>query len=113
MLKRFLIVFAGVALSAASAETFQVKLFQSSVVQGTELKAGTYKMDLHDGQLVIKNGKQKLEVPVTVEKAGKNFGATMVHYTEDRGKYSIREIQLGGTKTRVKFGAATQSGGGQ
>ena len=112
-MKRYLIVFAGLALSVASAETFHVTLFQPTVVQGKELKAGDYKMDLQNNQLTIARGKEKVEVPVTVEKANKNFGTTAVRYTEEQGKYSIREIEFGGSKTKVVIGAGTAAGGGR
>lgn len=113
MKKSLLLVFAGLALSVASAETFHVRLFQSSVGQGGELRAGEYQMDLNHDQLVIRNGKQKLLVPVTVENAGQTFHSTRVLYTQENGKYSVREIQLGGTQTKVRLEVPAQSGGGQ
>lgn len=113
MMKRILIAFVGLALPVVCAETYHVTLFKSTIVQGTELKAGDYQVNLQKDQLVIQNGKQKLEVPVKIEKAEKNFGSTAIRYTEDRGKYSLREIQFGGSKTKVLVGAGTSSGGGQ
>ena len=112
-MKQLLIVFAVLAIGVASAETFHVTLFQSTVVKGTELKAGDYKLDLQTNQVVIQNGKTKLEVPVTVDKAEKKFNNTAVRYSEDRGKYSLREIELGGTKTKLVFESMAQTGGGQ
>jgi len=85
----------------AYAGSYHLNLVHSSIVQGTELKAGDHKMDLKDGQLTIQNGKQKLDVPIVVEKAGQTFRSNTVVYRQDRGKYSIEEIQLGGTKTRL------------
>jgi hypothetical protein len=101
----FLGALAGAALapSGANAETYHLNLVHSSTVQGTEVKAGGHKMDLKDGQLTIQNGKQMLEVPIIVEEADQTFRSSSVVYKQDRGKYSIEEIQLGGTKTRLVF----------
>jgi hypothetical protein len=103
------LVGAGLPLSVASAETYHVNLVHSSVVQGTELKAGDHKMDFKEGQLLIRNGKQTLDVPVSVEKAGQTFRTSMVVYRQDRGTYAIEEIQLGGTKTKLVFNSQTSA----
>ena len=113
MTKCTLIFLAALTLSAANAETFRVTLFQSSIGANTKLNAGSYRMDLNNGQLLIQNGKQKLQVPVTVENADQAYPSTRVLYTQENGKYSVREIQLGGTKTRLVLDRPAQSGGGQ
>jgi hypothetical protein len=113
MTKWLLLVFACFTLSAAGAETFRVTLFQSSLGKGTQLNAGNYRMDLNNGQLIIRNGKQKLQVPVAVENADQTFHSTRVLYTQENGKYSIREIQLGGTRTRVLLNVSGQAAGGR
>jgi len=97
------LVSAALAPLGASAESYHFNLAHPSIVQGTEVKAGDHKMDLSDGQLTIQNGKQKLEVPVSVEKADQTFRSSMVLYRQDQGMYSIEEIQVGGTKTRLVF----------
>lgn len=101
MMKRLVFVFAVLALAVASAETYRVTLFQPAVVQGTELKPGDYKLELKDAKIVIGNASQKVEANVTVESAEKKFGVTTVRYANADGKYSIQEIRLGGTKTRL------------
>lgn len=113
MTKWLSLVFACLTLSVASAETFHVTLFQSSVGKTAQLSAGEYRMDLNNGQLLIRNGKQKLEVPVTVENSDQTFHSTRVLYTQENGTYSIREIQLGGTRTRVLLSVSGQAAGGQ
>ena len=112
MIRRFVVGFAVLALSIASAETYRVTLSQSSVLKGTELKAGDYRLDVQAGKVVIDNGKQKVEVPVKVENVDKKFGSTNVVYTEVEGKRSIHEIQVRGTKSKLLFDTGVQAGGG-
>ncbi len=101
MTKRFLFVFAILALAVASAKTYSVTLFQDSVLAGTELKAGDYRIDLTDSKIVVKGGKQVVESAVKVEKSDTKYSATTVRYANGEGKYRIQEIRLGGTNLKL------------
>jgi hypothetical protein len=101
MIKRFLFVFAIVALAVASAKTYSVTLFQDSVLAGTELKAGDYRLDLTDSKIVVKSGKQVVESAVKVEKGESKYSSTSVRYANGDGKYRIQEIRLGGTNLKL------------
>ena len=101
MIKKVVMLFAIMALAVACAETYKVTLFEPSVVQGKELKAGPYKLDLKDTTLVIASGKTSVETTVKVETSEQKFNTTTVRYANKDGKYSIQEIRLGGTKTRL------------
>jgi hypothetical protein len=103
MFKKFIMTFAVLALAVASAETYRVTLFQPSVVKGTELKAGDYKLNVADQKVMIANGKNSVEVAVKVETADQKFASTTVRYAQEGGKYTIAEIRLGGTKTKLVF----------
>ena len=46
-------------------------------------------------------GKTAVETSVKVETADQKFNATSVRYANTEGKYSIQEIRLGGTRTRL------------
>lgn len=72
-------------------------------MQGKELKPGDYRIDLKDSKVVIAGGKQSVEATVKVEHAETRFASTTVRYATGGGKYSIQEIRLGGTKTKVVF----------
>ena len=113
MVKSLIFSFAIVALSVASAETYKVSFAEPSVVKGQTLKAGEYKLDVKDNSVVILDGKKQLEVPVKVESAGKTFNRTRVLYNADKGKYTIQEIEIGGTKTKLTFDSGVQMGGGE
>lgn len=91
------------ALAIASASTHTVTLFQPSVVSGTELKPGDYKLTVENDKATIMKGKNKVEATVKVETGSDKFGTTSVRYSSEAGKYKIREIRLGGTNTTLVF----------
>ena len=101
MIKRLAVVFAIVALGVAAAETYKVTLFQPTVVQGKELKPGQYKLDLKNNVLVIADGKESVETTVKVETSNQKFSTTSIRYATADGKFTIQEIRLGGTRTRL------------
>ena len=110
MLKKFVVAFAILALALAAAGTvpgpgssYKITLLQPSVVKGNQLKAGEYRLNLGVEKVTIVNGKQSIEVPVTVENTEKKFETTAIRYTEEGGKSTISEIRLGGTKTKLVF----------
>lgn len=91
------------ALAIASASTHTVTLFQPSVVNGTELKPGDYKLTIENDKATIAKGKNKVEATVKVQTGNDKFGSTSVRYSSEAGKYKVREIRLGGTNTTVVF----------
>ncbi|MGD0361567.1 MAG: hypothetical protein ABSC93_11900 [Bryobacteraceae bacterium] len=113
MIKQVLSSFAFVALSVASAATYSVSFVEPSVVKGQELKPGDYKLDVKDNSVVIEKGKKQLEVPVKVENTNQKYGRTRVLYNENKGKFTIQEIELGGTTTKLTFDSGVQTGGGE
>jgi hypothetical protein len=90
-------------LVASAASSHRITLTRPSVVNGTELKAGEYRLNLDDAKATLVSGKTTVEVPVKIENADSKFGSTAVRYAEQGGKSTISEIRLGGTKTRVVF----------
>ena len=104
MNKKILLSFAILAASAmANAKSFSVTLFQPSIVGGSELQPGEYKLDLNESKVVLHSGKNSAEAAVKVETSDQKFGSTTVRYTNGDGKYRVQEIRLGGTKTKLVF----------
>jgi hypothetical protein len=102
-MKKLILSFASLALIVASAGTHKLTLHQPSLINGKELKAGEYKIEVKDSIAVIRNGKSSVEAPVKIETAGDKFNATSVRYQNGDGKYRIQEIRLGGTNTKLVF----------
>ncbi|MGQ9917155.1 MAG: hypothetical protein ACUVS7_07035 [Bryobacteraceae bacterium] len=100
---KFLAIFLTIGLLVASAATYNVTLFQPSVVAGKELRPGDYKLVLEDGKAVIQKGKEKVEATVKIEQGDAKFSSTSVRYVEENGKLKIQEIRLGGTTTKLVF----------
>jgi len=101
-------VVAALIASAGTVPTgtrYRITLLQTAVFQGTELKAGDYRLSLADSKVTItnENGKHPLEVPVKVETEDKKFETTTVRFNTATGKAVVSEIRLGGTKTRLVF----------
>ncbi|MCC6860105.1 MAG: hypothetical protein IT158_16180 [Bryobacterales bacterium] len=102
-MKKLMFLFMVLAVSFASAKTYSITLFQPSVVAGTELKPGDYKLDVNGEKVVISKGSQKVESAVKVENNGERFRSTTVRYATGEGKYTVQEIRLGGTNTKLMF----------
>jgi hypothetical protein len=113
MIKQILSSFAFVAVSIASAATINVSFAEPSVVKGTELKAGEYQLNVKENSVVISQGKKKVEVAAKIENTNQRYAHTRVLYNENKGKFTIQEIELGGTTTKLTFDSGVQNGGGK
>jgi hypothetical protein len=103
MTKKISLSLATFALAVASgASSFKITLFQPSIVNGTELQPGDYKIELKNDKAVIK-GRKTIETPVKTEAAESTFTSTSVKYLNGDGKYRVREIRIGGTNTKLVF----------
>ncbi|HLK69065.1 MAG TPA: hypothetical protein VKU19_36785 [Bryobacteraceae bacterium] len=110
MIKSFILAIAILAVTLATAGTvpapggsYKITLAQPSVVNGTDLKAGEYRLNVGTDKVQIVAGKVNMDVPVKVETADKKFESTSIRYTTVNGKSAISEIRFGGSKTRLIF----------
>jgi hypothetical protein len=108
MFKKFILLFAVLAVAAAIAGTvpgiakYRVVLMQPSVVQGTELKPGEYQLQLANNNLSFFSGKNLVaETPVTVEDSPQKFPNNLIRTRDINGKQNIVEIRIAGTKTKL------------
>jgi hypothetical protein len=107
MTKKFFLTFAAAALMVASAaERHNITLFQPSVINGTELSAGDYRLDVDGDKVVISKGKQKVESAIKTETADAKFSSTSVRYNNADGKMKVQEIRLGGTNRKLVLGSS-------
>ena len=110
MFKKLVFSFLALALVVASAGTvpvpganFKIKLAQPAVVNGIELKAGDYRLNIGDSQVTIAGNKQSVQAPAKMESGDRKFDYTAICYKTDAGKTKLSEIRLGGTRTKVVF----------
>jgi hypothetical protein len=103
-----------VAASAiAAAATYKVTLPIDVTVDGQPLKAGDYRVDVNNDTAVLQKGKQKIETKVRTENVDKKFDSTSVRYVQANGtQYNVREISIGGTKTKLVFDGTKAVGSG-
>jgi hypothetical protein len=100
MIKNILLGFATIALAVASAaSTYNITFYQPVMLNGTELKAGDYTLELKDNSALIKQGDSVTEAPVTVRTAGKSYDRNIVRLEHRR----VEEIGIAGTNTRILF----------
>lgn len=88
---------------ASAAKPYEVVLSNPAQVSGTELKPGTYKVDVAGDRVTIRDSKQKVECAVKVEESDQKYSATTVRYAMVDGKYRVNEIRLGGTNMKLVF----------
>jgi hypothetical protein len=103
MKSKLVLAFAVIGLAVASAKSYTLNLYAPASVGSTELKAGSYTVEVKDSKAVIKSGKVRAEADVKVETNGDRYGATTVRFNEAGGKMLIQEIRLGGTNTKLIF----------
>jgi len=112
MIRKFLIVFTTLAVAVASAATYRVKLLQPTVISGTMLKAGEYKVEVGDNKAVFKAGKETAEATVKVESVNQKFTSTTFRYERGvDGSLKLQELKIGGSNVRLLFTGPTGASG--
>ena len=105
MMKKVLITFLTLAAAVASAATYRVKLLEPTMISGTTLKAGDYKVEVLDNKAVFTKGRQTAEAKVKVESADQKFNTTSFRYDKAAdGTLKLQEMKIGGSTMRLVFG---------
>ena len=112
MFKKLVVSIALAGLAIASAAQHRVTLFEESVVNGTTLKPGDYKLVIDGAKATLSRGKQSVEAPVSVQKGDSKYASTSVRYSSGSGAPRVEEIRVGGTGTRVVFESAPATAAG-
>jgi hypothetical protein len=108
VLPLFLVV---AGLAVAGTRSYTVSLTKANMLGTTELKPGDYKIEVDGDKAVLRQGKTQTESPVKVEESDTKYDNNVVRYVNSAdGKLHIREIRLGGTRTKLVFGAADAAG---
>ncbi len=95
------------ALSIASAAShYNLKLDTPAWAGETQLKAGSYKIEMVGDKAVFTMGKTVVQVPATVAKGEQKYSLTSYQSKDSK----IQEIHLGGTNTKLVFGTIVAAG---
>ena len=97
--KKLLIGFAALAVGIASAASdYKVELTQATHVGATELKAGTYKVEVQGDKAVFMSGKDVVaQSSAKVENSEKKYSATAVSTNSSK----LESIAIGGTTMKI------------
>jgi outer membrane protein assembly factor BamA len=87
---------------ASAASNFNLNFYQTTVVNGTTLKVGEAKLEIHDNKAIVKQGKTSVEASVKVETAPNKYLYTTIGY-KDGDNHQIKDITLAGTTTKLVF----------
>lgn len=108
-LKKFALSFGVFALAIASAasSSYEIQIPSPVTVGEAKLKAGNYNVQIEADKVVFKSGKTTVEIPATFEKNPSKFKENQVNTTSSE----LKAIEVGGTTTKILFGAQAASGG--
>jgi uncharacterized protein (DUF2345 family) len=89
---------------ATAASTYHVKIADSTWVGQTELKPGEYNVTVDAaGKVTFKMGKNVVEAPAKIETNTSKFSDTQFNTKSVNGQSQLKELDLGGTKSKIVF----------
>jgi len=98
------------AFASGNNNTFKMTLTQDSTVEGKMLKPGDYKVSFENGNAVIKQGKEVIEVPAHEQSEADKYPTTSLVYQNDG---TLSEVRFGGTHTKIIFEGDSSMHAGQ
>ena len=107
MKTKLFMTFAVAALSIAGAKSYDLTFDQPAMVGNVKLAAGHYSLKVDASTIHFKN----LDTGKTIDATGKmgtaaqKFDSTSSTSNADNGTLKVKEIDLGGTTTKIEFEA--------
>jgi hypothetical protein len=108
-----LLVVVALTLGSAWAKSFDVNLSNPSVVAGTELKPGMYRLTVDGTKMTLSNSAKSVRCDVKVESTAEKHKSSSMRLEEMNGKYHVTEIRLRGTDTKLVLDAPAGAVGGR
>ena len=94
---------------ASAASSYKVKVVDPTWVGQSELKPGEYQVTVENNKAVFKQGKNVVEVPAKLENSPSKFSATQLSTKTDNGHANLKEIDLGGTNSKIVFDSSSSA----
>ena len=115
MTARLLCLFIFALAISLGASNYNLTLSKPALVNGTELKAGEYKVEVNGTKATIKNGKTSVETDVVVDTLPSKSNQSSACCLAEDGKYRLQELRLGGSnlKLTIKEGSKGSAVAGQ
>jgi outer membrane lipoprotein-sorting protein len=92
-------------LSVASAKTYDILLSSPTKAGTLQLKPGEYKMSVNGTKVIFTdvNTTKTFKTDVKVENSDAKFDDTKINTLKDGSSSVIKDIELGGSKTKIDF----------
>jgi hypothetical protein len=92
-------------LGIASAKSYDIRLDNTTTVGSTQLKAGQYRVKVNGSQAVFMdaNSSKSYTAAVKTGTSTTKFDQTTVQTTSQNGVDNLKEIDLGGSTTKLEF----------
>src|ERR1700733_3553238 len=86
---------------ATAASNYHIRIADPTWVGQTELKPGEYQVTLDGDKVTFKQGKSVVAVAAKVETNASKFSDTQMDIKTENGQAKLRELDLGGTKSKI------------
>ena len=98
---------------ATAASTYHIKITEPTWVGTTELKPGEYDVKVDGDKVSFKQGKNIVAVSAKVETNASKFSDTQMDVKTENGQAKMKELDLGGTKSKIMLtdASAVEAGG--
>jgi hypothetical protein len=92
---------------ATAASSYHVRIADPTWVGGSELQPGEYEVKVDGDKITFKQGKNVIAVAAKVETSASKFSDTQMDIKTENGQAKLRELDLGGTKSKIMLTDAT------
>lgn len=98
---------------ATAASSYHVRIADPTWVGTTQLKPGEYEVRVDGDKVTFKQGKNVVAVGAKVETSASKFSDTQMDIRTENGQAKLRELDLGGTKSKIMLtdASAVEAGG--
>ena len=86
---------------ATAASTYHLRISDPTWVGTSELKPGEYEVQVDGDKVTFKQGKNVIAVSAKVETNASKFAGTQMDVKTENGQAKLRELDLGGTKSKI------------
>jgi opacity protein-like surface antigen len=90
---------------ASAAKVYEIKLSRPTKVGNVQLKPGQYRLKINGGNAVFieVETSKSFTTPAKLEDTDQKFDQTVVDTSVTDGMAKVKDIQLGGSKTKLSF----------
>jgi len=89
---------------ATAATTYHVRIADPTWVGQNQLKPGDYDVKVEGDKVTFKQGKKMIAVPAKVQTNASKFSDTQMDIRTENGQPQLKELDLGGTKSKIVLG---------